>query len=222
MFSLIYNLWRTIFRKEEFQVVLLGLDNAGKTTFLEQAKIQFTPGYSGVNLSRITSTVGLNIGRLDTAGVRVNFWDLGGQRELQCLWDKYYSESHAVIYIVDSDDPGRLEDSKAAYDKMITNETLKGVPILLVANKMDSPTALSLSRIKQIFQSDIAIPTSSSSTNSQDLQNQFASNNSHTLRDWHVVAVSALKGDGISESINWIANAVKRNRDLRPAKLPDE
>lgn len=218
MFSLIYNIWRILFRKEEFQVVLLGLDNAGKTTFLEQAKTQFTPGYSGVNLTRITSTVGLNIGRLNTAGVRVNFWDLGGQNELQCLWDKYYSESHAVIYIVDSDDPGRMEDSKAAYDKMIINDALKGVPVLLVANKMDSPTALSLARIKEIFQSEHAIPVSSASQSPQQLRRS----DSHALRDWHATAVSALKGDGVTESINWIVNAVKRNRDLRPPKLQDE
>ena len=215
MFSLIYNIWRLIFRKEEFQVVLLGLDNAGKTTFLEQAKTQFTPGYSGVNLTRITSTVGLNIGRLNTAGVRVNFWDLGGQSELQCLWDKYYSESHAVIYIVDADDPGRMEDSKLAYDKMITNDALKGVPVLLVSNKMDSPTALSLARIKEIFQSHDSIPQTSQSA-------QLQRSDSHTLRDWHATAVSALKGDGVIESINWIVNAVKRNRDLRPPKLQDE
>ena len=34
----------------------------------------------------------------------MNFWDLGGQEELQALWDKYYAECHAVIYTVDSND----------------------------------------------------------------------------------------------------------------------
>lgn len=34
--------------------------------------------------------VGLNLGKIDTNGVRLNFWDLGGQEELQALWDKYY------------------------------------------------------------------------------------------------------------------------------------
>jgi GTPase SAR1 family protein len=32
--------------------------------------------------------VGLNIGKIDIAGIRLNFWDLGGQEELQSLWDK--------------------------------------------------------------------------------------------------------------------------------------
>ena len=39
-------------------------------------------------MSKITATVGLNIGSIDMAGVKVSFWDLGGQTELQSLWDK--------------------------------------------------------------------------------------------------------------------------------------
>jgi ADP-ribosylation factor related protein 1 len=38
--------------------------------------------------SRVTSTVGLNIGSIDTSGISIQFWDLGGQTELQALWDK--------------------------------------------------------------------------------------------------------------------------------------
>jgi uncharacterized membrane protein len=41
-----------------------------------------------MNPNKITTTVGLNIGKIDIAGIRLNFWDLGGQEELQSLWDK--------------------------------------------------------------------------------------------------------------------------------------
>lgn len=41
-----------------------------------------------MNPSRITTTVGLNIGKIDVDGVSLSFWDLGGQQELQSLWDK--------------------------------------------------------------------------------------------------------------------------------------
>ena len=67
---------------------ILGLDNAGKTTFLEQAKGTCNPDYKAMNPAKITATVGLNIGSIDTDGLRLNFWDLGGQQELQALWDK--------------------------------------------------------------------------------------------------------------------------------------
>ena len=29
-------------------------------------------------------------------------WDLGGQAGLRSIWDKYYAESHAIMYVVDS------------------------------------------------------------------------------------------------------------------------
>lgn len=90
MFSLLYGFWKYYFRREEYFVLILGLDNAGKTTFLEQSKTKLNKNYKGANLTKITATVGLNIGRIDTDGVILNFWDLGGQTELQTLWDKVW------------------------------------------------------------------------------------------------------------------------------------
>lgn len=43
-----------------------------------------------MNPSKITTTVGLNIGQIDLQGIRLSFWDLGGQLELQSLWDKVH------------------------------------------------------------------------------------------------------------------------------------
>lgn len=88
MFSLFYGFWRYLFQKDEYYILILGLDNAGKTTFLEQAKISYNPNLRNTNLSKISCTVGLNIGRIFSDGVVLNFWDLGGQQDLQCLWDK--------------------------------------------------------------------------------------------------------------------------------------
>ena len=88
MFSLLHGLWRYLTQKDEYFVVIVGIDDAGKTTFLEQTKIHFTRGYKGMNLNRITSTVGLNVGTINLSGARVHFWDLGGQGDLRTLWDK--------------------------------------------------------------------------------------------------------------------------------------
>jgi ADP-ribosylation factor related protein 1 len=93
MFTLFYGLWKSWFKKDEFFALIIGLDNAGKSTLLEQAKIQFDPNSNRSNsLRHITTTVGLNIGKLITDGVVINFWDLGGQRELQALWNKVCSQ----------------------------------------------------------------------------------------------------------------------------------
>lgn len=55
---------------------------------MEQSKTRFNKNYKGMSLSKITTTVGLNIGTVDVGKARLVFWDLGGQEELQSLWDK--------------------------------------------------------------------------------------------------------------------------------------
>jgi len=182
-------------QKDQYFVLILGLDNAGKTTFLEQTKTKFNRNYQGMNLAKITSTVGLNIGKIDVGTSRLNFWDLGGQEELQSLWDKYYSESHAVIFIVDSSDRDRIDESRDAFETMVTNEHLAGVPLMLLANKQDLEGCLKVTEVKTIF-------------NSQ-LQNMGQ-------RESWVQAVSALRGDGVQEGIDWLVEAIKRNSAARP------
>ena len=83
MYTLLSGLYKSLTQKDEFFVLILGLDNAGKTTFLEAAKTQFGENRTRnkkrqkkgdktplVNPSKITTTVGLNIGRIDTDGIR--------------------------------------------------------------------------------------------------------------------------------------------------------
>lgn len=123
MYTLLHGLYKYLVQKDEYFILILGLDNAGKTvradkeikfkvklllciyffisfilqTYLEAAKTKFTKNYKGMNPSKITTTVGLNIGKIDIAGVRFNFWDLGGQEELRSLWDKV-NKQRLIIY----------------------------------------------------------------------------------------------------------------------------
>lgn len=200
MYTLLSGFWKYLFQKEEYFVLILGLDNAGKTTYLEQTKTKFNKKYKGMNQSKITTTVGLNIGKIDISSVRLNFWDLGGQEELQSLWDKYYAESHAIIYIVDSSDRERLEESKEAFDRMISNEALLTVPLLLLANKQDLQGCLPLEEVKKLFSTSPALIGQ---------------------RDCKADAVSALKGDGVHEGIDWLVQAVQRNSMNRPPTQKD-
>lgn len=169
-------------------------------TYLDCAKAQFTANYRRMNPNYITTTVGLNIGQIDTGGVRLSFWDLGGQLELQSLWDKYYQESHAVIFVVDSNDRERMHESKAVFDRMISNDQLGGVPLLVLANKQDLAECMGVRDIKPVFQqSGVHIGR----------------------RDCLVMPVSALTGDGIDEGIRWLVEAIGRNAVVRPAREND-
>jgi len=55
---------------QEQRILMLGLDNSGKTTALKQL--------AGEDVSHITPTQGFNIKSVQQAGFKLNVWDIGG------------------------------------------------------------------------------------------------------------------------------------------------
>ncbi|KAG9412029.1 hypothetical protein AC1031_017663 [Aphanomyces cochlioides] len=96
---------------------------------------------AGIPLDKIPPTVGLNIAKVDIARTNVIFWDLGGQERLRAIWSKYYSESHGIVFVIDSADEERFEESKTALFTMLDTPELSNVPLLILANKKDLATA---------------------------------------------------------------------------------
>ena len=73
---------------------------------LERLKTDYTD-FPGLEPDKVLPTVGLNVGRLKAFNADFMFWDLGGQAGLRSIWEKYYSDSHAVLLVVDASDPAR-------------------------------------------------------------------------------------------------------------------
>ncbi|KAI8915148.1 hypothetical protein PhCBS80983_g04596 [Powellomyces hirtus] len=194
MYTLFTGLYKQWTQKEEFYVIILGLDNAGKTTLLEKIKSTFS-GIAGLPPEKIAPTVGLNVGKVDVQSTRLNFWDLGGQKELHSIWEKYYSECHAILFVVDATDSERIEEVKVTFESVMTNDTVEGVPVLMLANKQDVSGALSVHEIKEIF-NPIALQLGA--------------------RDSKVLPVSALKGDGVRDAVDWLYLRLQRNKVNRP------
>ncbi|KAF9379239.1 ADP-ribosylation factor protein 3, partial [Podila verticillata] len=163
-------------------------------TLLERIKSIFL-GVPGLPPERIAPTVGLNIGRIDIGGARINFQDLGGQTDLQSIWERYYRECHAIVFVVDSSDPERIEECRDALEKVIMDDTVEGIPVLMLANKQDVPTALKLESIKEIF-------------------NKIAERLG--ARDSRVLPISALEGNGVKDAVDWLFLRVQRNKVNRP------
>ena len=57
---------------------MLGLDNAGKTTILKKL--------SDEDITTITPTQGFNIKSLMHDGLKLNVWDIGGQKSIRPYW----------------------------------------------------------------------------------------------------------------------------------------
>lgn len=61
----------------------------------------------GLEPHAILPTVGLNVGRLEAFQAQLLLWDLGGAPGLRSIWDKYYADSHALLFVVDASQPER-------------------------------------------------------------------------------------------------------------------
>ncbi|KAI9442588.1 P-loop containing nucleoside triphosphate hydrolase protein [Lactarius indigo] len=82
MYHLLKGLHEYLTRKDEFSVIIIGLDGAGKTTLLEKIKTMYndTPGLPP---DKIAPTVGQNTGKIALPSALLQFWDLGGQRGIR-------------------------------------------------------------------------------------------------------------------------------------------
>ena len=136
-------LFEKLFGKKEVRLLILGLDNAGKTTVLYQ--IQF--GESKVTVP----TLGFNVETVKYENLTFQMWDLGGQSELRPYWRCYYPKTNAIVFVIDSTDKERLDIAKQELFFLIKEEDLKGVPIAILANKQDLEGALSDIEISEML-----------------------------------------------------------------------
>ena len=54
----------------------------------------------------------MNILKMEALQAKLVIWDLGGQGGLRSIWDKYFDEANALIWVVDASDRVRLRDSQ--------------------------------------------------------------------------------------------------------------
>ncbi|GFZ42703.1 hypothetical protein JCM24511_00420 [Saitozyma sp. JCM 24511] len=150
MYHLFKGLHAYLTRKDEYSVVIIGLDNAGKTTMLEKIKTMYNPT-PGMPPEKIGPTVGQNIGKISLPSTTLHFFDLGGQRDIRSIWPKYYDECHAVVFVLDACDQARLSETWEVFDEVVNSPRLLNLPLLLLANKQDIPGSLSVAEVRESF-----------------------------------------------------------------------
>ncbi|KAL4623024.1 ADP-ribosylation factor-like protein 2 isoform X2 [Arapaima gigas] len=134
-------------RKErEMRLLMLGLDNAGKTTIMKK--------FNGEDVSTISPTLGFNIKTLEHRGFKLNIWDVGGQKSLRSYWRNYFESTDGLVWVVDSADKLRLEDCRQELSALLLEERLAGATLLVFANKQDLPGALSKDTIREALALD--------------------------------------------------------------------
>ncbi|EPS42024.1 hypothetical protein H072_3997 [Dactylellina haptotyla CBS 200.50] len=199
MYHLFKGLYYYATTKEEYSILILGLDNAGKTTLLEKIKSIYLPGVAAPKQGAQPPTVGQNMSTIPLPpplpSIYLKLWDIGGQESLRNLWTQYYSSAHAIVFVVDSTDKPRIEECRNVLEIVVDAEATEGIPILMLANKQDRDESLEVEEIKEVF-------------------NKIAERLS--ARDSRVLPVSALTGTGVREAVEWLVTRIMMNKEYRP------
>jgi len=128
MGMLFTKLW-SLFGKEEHKIVIVGLDNAGKTTILYQFLMN--------EVVQTSPTIGSNVEEVTWKNIHFIMWDLGGQQSLRQSWSTYFQNTEFVIVVIDSTDTERLTVIKEEIERLTAHEDLKHSSFLIYANKQD-------------------------------------------------------------------------------------
>jgi len=171
---------RKVKRKEkEIRILLVGLDNAGKTTIVKKI--------CGDDISTVSPTLGFQIKTVHRGGYALNVWDVGGQKSLRSYWRNYFERTDALIWVIDSADIGRMQDCKEELHRLLKEERLAGASLLVLANKQDIAGSLRIDAIRDehLRLGDLA-----------------------DSRHWRIFASSALTGQGLDESFAWLVKDV--------------
>lgn len=124
--------------KREKKLLMIGLDNGGKTSILAVLQDRFSI------IKNLLPTRGVQREKLDFFGYPIISWDLGGQiayRE-KYYFDKpemFFSEADLVLYVIDVQDSDRFAESANYFRQVLSAlEALnEHPPIIVVIHKSD-------------------------------------------------------------------------------------
>jgi ADP-ribosylation factor-like protein 1 len=167
-------------KDQDVRILMLGLDSAGKTTILYRMQI-------GEVVSTIP-TIGFNVETVQYQNIKFQVWDLGGQSSIRPYWRCYFPNTSAIIYVIDSSDSNRLATSRTELLTMLSEDELKGVPLLVFCNKQDVEGALKPENISE----------------------ELGLAGGETSRPWSVRGCCAIKGEGLNDGLDWLVNAIQQ------------
>ena len=169
-------------RKKEASILCLGLDNSGKTTIINRLKPEKS------QTTDIVPTVGFTIEKLILPGLIFTVFDMSGQGRYRNLWEHYYRDAQAIIFVIDSSDKLRIVVAKEELDELLNHGDIKTkpIPVLFFANKMDMRDSLSPVQVSNLLKLD-------------------------GLREkpWHICASNAITGEGLHEGVEWLTEQVQ-------------
>eukprot|EP00995_Heteronema_vittatum_P010922 NODE_647_length_1244_cov_249.381590_g468_i0.p1 GENE.NODE_647_length_1244_cov_249.381590_g468_i0~~NODE_647_length_1244_cov_249.381590_g468_i0.p1 ORF type:complete len:198 (-),score=67.76 NODE_647_length_1244_cov_249.381590_g468_i0:651-1190(-) len=173
MGALFSGLFGRLFGGKEVRILVLGLDNAGKTTILYKLQV-------GEVVTTIP-TIGFNVETIKYKNLKFQVWDLGGQTSIRPYWRCYFSNTDAIIYVVDSSDRDRIAIAKQELYAMLEEEELRDTVVMVFANKQDIEGCMSSEEVSETL-------------GLSNIKN----------RQWSINKTSAVTGEGLYEGLDWL------------------
>lgn len=136
-------------------ILVLGLNKAGKTTVLDRVKTNAFN--SGTKPTLAVQAISVVLGNY-----KLNTIDVSGQKTLRSKWWTFTKKPDAIVYIVDlSDTPERLQESKKEFEGVMAHfaagapdQLPKTTPVLICGNKADLAPGASMDTVKKLFGPD--------------------------------------------------------------------
>ena len=167
-------------KKQRVNILIVGLDNSGKTSIVERMKLR-SGARRAAGPAEVAPTVGFNVDEFSSGPLAFTVFDMSGAGRYRSLWEQHYREARAVIFVVDSADTLRLCVAKDELDAMLASDDVAEKPILVFANKADLPSSLS--------PLDVA-----TGLGLEDIE----------TNPWQIVPSNAMDGTGLQEGVDWL------------------
>ncbi|KAH6872178.1 ADP-ribosylation factor [Alternaria rosae] len=128
-------------KDKEMRILMLGLDNAGKTTIVKKIMNE--------DVNSVSPTLGFIIKTIEYDGYKLNMWDVGGQKTLRTYWKNYFEKTDTLIWVVDATDRERIDDCRQELAGLLLEERLSGASLLVFKNKSDVPGSMTEDEIRE-------------------------------------------------------------------------
>ncbi|KNG44442.1 gelsolin repeat-containing protein [Stemphylium lycopersici] len=143
-------------KDKEMRILMLGLDNAGKTTIVKKIMDE--------DVNSVSPTLGFIIKTIEYDGIG----DVGGQKTLRTYWKNYFEKTDTLIWVVDATDRERMDDCRQELAGLLLEERLSGASLLVFKNKSDVPGSMTEDEIRERALACVGQPFSSPTTMSSE------------------------------------------------------
>ncbi|XP_033749466.1 GTP-binding protein SAR1-like [Pecten maximus] len=176
------------------KIMIVGLDNAGKSTLLNLLKtgrlVQFPP------------TGQARYEEMTIGGLTIQAYDLGGHMIMRRVWLDYFPAVDGIVFIIDSADRERLQESRAELTRILEDPEIPPIPLLILGNKTDKEGAIGKEELITTFDLHRHIY--------KEETYQETGKDVSPRRESQLFMCSLLKKHGYGEAFRWLAKATNK------------